>query len=253
MIIGVLCGCSKNKSEEPKQEKVTVESLQAQVDELTQKVNGMQETIDRYYAGSVEAEQEPSYSLDDITYETFGYQDRALTIVSNNGTEPVVGLKVLATFYDAQNNMLFAKESYVDITNTNAKAVAEFDFTAQDLGQAGNYDHIEVQLSKEPYSFVRTFISADNFEVSSDKDQDGTIMVKVTNNGEYMTEVVEVTAVFYQNGEVIGYNTNSMINIQPGQYDTKKLFGPYEYNNDGTGQSVAYDNYEIFLSSTYNY
>lgn len=254
MLSVTACG---NKKEEINMtdsgEIVTVESLKKQVDELTQKVDSMQETMDRYYAGSKEGEQEPSFSLEDVSYELAEFDDRALVVLKNNGTEPVIGLKVLATFYDAGNTMLTSKECFVEITTPGAMSVAEFDYYDTDITGKTDYDHIDIQLSKEKYSFTRTFLPAESFVVETNQTEKKDLLVKVTNQGETDADMIQITAVFYKNGEIIGYNTNSMINVQAGNYDTKTLYGAYQYQEDGTTVSEEYDSYEVYLSNIYNY
>lgn len=252
----VVSGCSKKKQEinmTDSGEIVTVESLKAQVDELTAKVNSMQETMDRYYAGSKEGEQKPSFSLDDVSYDVAEFDDRVLVVLKNNGTEPVIGLKVLATFCDAGNNVIGSKENFVEITTPGAVSVAEIDYFDMNFSGRSDYDHVDIQLSKENYSFTRNFLSADNFSVETNQTDGKDLAVKVTNQGDVDADMIQITAVFYKSGAIVGYNTNSMINVQTGMYDSKMLYGAYAYQEDGSTEKADYDSYEVYLSSIYNY
>lgn len=255
-IATVVSGCGKKKQEinlTESGEIITVESLKAEVDELTAKVNSMQETMDRYYAGSKEGEQEPAFSLDDVSYDVAEFDDRVLVVLKNNGTEPVIGLKVLATFCDAGNNVIGSKENFVEITTPGAVSVAEVDYFDMDFSGRSDYDHVDIQLSKENYSFTRTFLSADNFNVETNQTDGKDLNVKVTNQGDVDADMIQLTAVFYKDGAIAGYNTNSMINVQTGMYDSKMLYGAYAYQEDGSTQKADYDSYEVYLSSIYNY
>lgn len=252
----VVSGCSKKKQEinmTDSGEIVTVESLKAQVDELTAKVNSMQETMDRYYAGSKEGEQKPSFSLDDVSYDVAEFDDRVLVVLKNNGTEPVIGLKVLATFCDAGNNVIGSKENFVEITTPGAVSVAEIDYFDMNFSGRSDYDHVDIQLSKENYSFTRNFLPADNFSVETNQTDGKDLAVKVTNQGDVDADMIQITAVFYKSGAIVGYNTNSMINVQTGMYDSKMLYGAYAYQEDGSTEKADYDSYEVYLSSIYNY
>lgn len=253
----VVTGCSNNKKQEITMtdtgEVITVESLKAQVDELTQKVNSMQETMDRYYAGSVEGEQEPAFSLEDVSYEVAEFDDRVLVVLKNNGTEPVIGLKVLATFCDAGNNAIGTKDCYVEMTTAGSAGVAEIDFYDMELSGRDAYDHVDIQLSKENYSFTRAFLSADNFHVETNQTESKDLVVKVTNQGDTDADMIQLTALFYQDGKIVGYNTNSMINVQAGNYDSKMLYGAYTYQGDGQTAKADYNSYEVYLTNIYNY
>lgn len=248
-----MTGCGKQTTVDENGNKVTIEDLQAEVDTLKQQVTDMQATIDKYYGGSKDGEQISTFNMDDVTYESIEFPDRLLVVVHNNGTEPVMGLKVLANLYDASNTMIASQEAYVEITVPGSTGVASFDYLqAQDGGNA-TVDHTDVQLSQENYAFVRQYLNADDFATEVSQTEDKDLMVKVTNNGTENADVLVLTALFYKDGAVVGYNSNTVINLTAGNYDSKKLLGAYSYNEDGTSSKADYDNYEVVISSVYNY
>ena len=246
-------GCGKQTTVDESGNKVTIDDLQAEVEALKQQVSEMQQTVDKYYAGSKEGAQTSTFDMDDVTYESVELADRLLVVVHNNGTEPVMGLKVLANLYDASNNALASQEAYVEITVPGSTGVASFDYQQMLAGSSSTVDHTDAQLSQEDYAFVRNYLNADDFTTEVTQTEEKDLMVKVTNNGTEDADVLVLTAVYSKGGTVVGFNTSTIVNLTAGNYDSKKLFGAYNYNEDGTTASADYDTYEVYVSSVYNY
>lgn len=253
MLIVSCSACTQKESpvqdsDAPKQEKLSNEELSAQIESLTVRVEELEGVIDKFYAGSEAAQQMAGFSIEDISYETVDFEDRVLFVLHNNGTEPVIGLKVLMTFYNAGGEMLDSEEAYMEVTQPGAFGVVSFASSRSAFEDVLSYDHYEVELIKEPYSFSREFFADETFALTVDKTTENDLMVKVENLGESDVDIMVVTAIFYKEGSVVGYNTNTITGLQAGAYTTTKLYGAVNQNEE-----AAYDTYEVKLSSVYSY
>lgn len=74
------------------------------------------------------------------------------------------------------------------------------------------------------------------------------IEVTVTNKSDDILENVYIAAVFYQNGNIVGYSSGGLGNLSGGGSDMVNICRPFSPN---LSEVILYDNYELYVNEAY--
>lgn len=134
-------------------------------------------------------------TIDDLQFTEYSLEDdfgtNYLVAVKNN-SDLTVGISANATAYSADNNLLGAASSEIDVLGPNEESVLDFYFSS-----VSGIDHID-------YKDNLQFVTGTNLYykpvISNLSVQDGlngdVLTLAVTNNGDYAAEFVEAYAIF---------------------------------------------------------
>lgn len=148
-----------------------------------------------------------------------------LFVVVKNTSDYTVELEGKVKFYDSDKNLIGYSSSSEHAVGPNE----ELCFTFNNEEAFSSYE-ITWSVSEEKYySPVCGKISLD---VTKAKEK---AIIEATNNGEIPAEFVEYTALFFENGKVIGYDDGYLVDsdyeIKPGQSEMREA-DCYDYYDD---------------------
>lgn len=182
------------------------------------------------------AAENDQLSLDNFSFTEYKYEDDYSTqflVAVKNNSNVTISLSANATAYDANNQMLGAADSSIDVLGSGEESVLFFYFD----GVKGA-DHIDYKdnLQYGVDLYYQPVIS--NLSVQEAANANG-LTVAITNNGSVPAEYVEVYAVYTDaNGTPIEISSNYCVDsnseIAPGATQSTTVdyyrdydFGPY--------------------------
>lgn len=237
-----ISGCSQVKSGS-----VSNEQLMEKITELETKVDGLTTEFGDYY-GSASME-EPEKSLvksEDIVAQATPVSNFLLVMFENKAQNIVSDVEVRVVFYDVQNNILSTDSNYISLIFPSKKYPINFVIPRDLSGNLVPYDHYEITSSVSDIAFDGEDASAD-VAFNDNLGALNNVMVNVENNGEKDIQEVCFSAEFYLEGQLVGASTGSVWGLNAGQNAITEIYPP----TDEFGQNIAFDNYELSITSAY--
>ena len=173
-----------------------------------------------------------------ISDETIAPDNTLVTIIKN-GNDETVNIEVEAIFYDANGNPLGSDSAYLSIYNKQEMACAFYNIPS-------GYSDYEINI-KANKNFYTNYSNKINVTSNDTGEQ---IVVQVVNNSDKDIESVDLVAVFYKDGKIVGYDIAYKNELRSGVTSTSNIYYPYDANYE----DVSFDNYKVYVSAySYNY
>ncbi|MGB4658652.1 MAG: Ig-like domain-containing protein [Mobilitalea sp.] len=171
--------------------------------------------------------------------------NEVVAILTNNNKYPI-SLSVTAVFYDADGAML-GKSSF-DNYYFESKKKCSMAFNAP---YDSDYKDVPYSSYKISYSISDISYTKSNFADIAMESNIGVdnVMVSVVNNGAAKSASTQLSIVFYKEGKVVGYDYQYADVEEAKAEDFIEFSFPYDENYD----SIAVDDYEVFINSSYYY
>lgn len=166
--------------------------------------------------------------------------------VTNNNDDTVI-IDNIETIFKDENNVFAQKEqtndSWFGIQAHKTIYVYNWGYK-KDFTQYPNYE-FNVNLCSNR---VAKSYCVDNFEMKANNSGEQ-IAVEVKNNNNSSVENIEVNAIFYKNGEIVGIVSGSDI-LSNSTSSQSSSYINIEYPKDSKYNEIDFDNYEVFLISS---
>jgi hypothetical protein len=171
-----------------------------------------------------------------ITYESTDTA-QGLVLIFNNENQENVKLDATVTYYDAKNAVLKKKNKRILVFQSERKSVLTFSYP-------DGYDHYKIDFSVDLSSDFNFPSQLDNILLDINK-SDSTVTANLTNNTKF-TCCIPMTALFYKNGIIVGYDDKEDLIINAGAKCTIE----FSNQHDSVGK-IDYDNYEVILNEAF--
>lgn len=174
---------------------------------------------------------------DNLTYESVEFPDGILFTIKNQNDSIVANCDAVIVYYDSDNNMLDTEDGFIQ--GIPAHSTTMYAFWTDEP-----YDHYELQLSTPNY-LSSAYDLKDNVttEISEAKLSEGKVIAKFANDGSDMIDYASAVCLFYdKNHDLIALESDSMFDIDAGQFATVEFYGP-----------KSFDSYEVHLTAAIQY
>ncbi|MDD3206260.1 MAG: hypothetical protein PHS74_11105 [Lachnospiraceae bacterium] len=235
----LLSGCS-SKVATP-DETISTQDFSALHDQL----ESLQLDVAHYMAAPPFASDYKILSEEDVKLTYTELTDSILVQTENVSTASFKELNLLFTFYDADNNILTTSNQYISNLLTGKTNIASISRPIDQNNELVSYDHFELQMKALPYANEMTDYSG-KLDIKSNVGTNGYVLSKITNNSDQVINTIDAYALFYdEQGNVIGYSSNSFFDLLPASYDILTFSAPYDMNYD----DIPFADYKIFITS----
>lgn len=193
--------------------------------------------VECYFSGrstgkATTSNNKQTLSDDEFNIVEYGYENsigssQYYLIITNNSTIDV-GIDGNMTAYDADNNVIGAANSSIDILAPGEQSIAPFFFNS-----VSGIDHVEYTLSYDTSPYYKPVISDIEFvQHINDKN----VVIMATNNGDEPAKFVQAYALFFDADNNIvysnsGYITDDDSEIKPGATLSTQLdaYGTFDH------------------------
>lgn len=193
----------------------------SQDEEKSQEKNGNIESNEPTESGDGGIEILAEYTLSD----SVGWYTRHFMVLKNNSNKTVkVSTSSLA--YSADNKMIGAADASLDALGAGCTSVLYEAFETDE-----GIDHYETEVKCSEDGYYKSVIQDLSYEKN---DVDKGAVFQVTNGGEDAAEFVRGYALFFLNGELVGYDdtyfTDDDSELKPGETISKQLTSHKEFD-----------------------
>lgn len=159
----------------------------------------------------------------EYAYSSSWYQYGFLAIKNNSNFD--LDLSVSVKFYDASGNLIGANTKSQEAFESGTEILLYFMPDEE-------FARMEYEFSADKEDWYECVVSDLTYESVSAKNKE---IVSVTNNGEKPAEFVEVHALFFKGGKVVGHNstyfTDDDYELKPGKTITEELSCYEDYDS----------------------
>lgn len=157
----------------------------------------------------------------------------ALEVTNKN--KETVGVSFDVIFNDENGAMLEDSSASID-----ALAPDQTQFVGAFI--TGNA-YASAEVSMKAYSTSRTPVTDIAVE---DNAVDNGVMVKITNNSKTDISSIEAFAIYYKDGNIIGFDNNYDSDLKQGGFSAVHINAPYDPQ---TYDSIAFDEYKVYVQA----
>lgn len=186
-------------------------------------------------------------ALQNVKYETIKTNDGLIAIFTNNN-KANLRLDVNATYYDVSGNMLSTEESYIWMFEAGKKSVVAFRLPHDSNYNNVNYDKVDISMVVDLNSVNYGVGLIDDVGIESNNGANN-LMAKITNNSKDKIDDISLTALYYSNGNIVGYSNQEEFEIKAGENKAIEFSNPY----DNSFEKISFDDYEIIINEAYSY
>lgn len=163
--------------------------------------------------------------------------------IIKNGYNKNISLNATITYYnDGKKVGITPNDNYCFVSGTQCAlyfvSPMDSNFDALEYDDYKISYKAEVSTRKSNLKYIK-----EESELVSDK-----VIVDVKNTGKQTAEFTTIAIVFYNNGQVIGYDSNYVDVQNKGDSDSIEFYAPYDSNFD----TLVFDDYKIFINGSYN-
>lgn len=172
--------------------------------------------------------------------EYIGKNGKMIIVFRNNDSSKIPYFDAEITFFDANKNMVSVETDGHDavLPGTEVVSIRE---------TPENYESYEIAFKYGDYGSGYENLSKD-VEVQDNVGENG-VVARFTNNSDKEIEELEVVAVYYKNGEVIGADEEETYHIASGEYTTLQFYPPY----DSEYKTIEFDSYKLYINQAHNF
>lgn len=171
-----------------------------------------------------------------ITYES-AETAQGLVLIFTNENPQNVTLNATVTYYDAKKNVLKKANNRILVFQSERKSVLTFSYP-------NSFDNYKITFSVDLSSDFNFPSQINNIKLDISKN-DNAITANLTNNTNF-TCCIPMTALFYKNGIIVGYDNKEDLIIYAG----KKCTIEFSNRPDNISE-IAYDNFEVILNEAF--
>lgn len=190
----------------------------------------------------------PQTDTKSVSHTEFVTKDNEMVIIFQNNTgKSIPDFEAKITFYDANGKMLTVEDDGHDAVLPNAQVVSMVDLPTDSKGALVKYAKYDVNITID--SKMQLYENLTNsIRIEDNKGAKG-VVARVTNNSAKMIDELELVAVYYKDGVVVGAEEESENDIGAGKVATLEFSAPM----DASYNTVAYDSYKIFVNQAHNF
>lgn len=210
---------------------------------ITAKINGIK------YKCNVTV-PEPDYTAGiQVTYTKL--HDSLIVAIKNNNPCQIDYVSVDVYFYKG-STLIDTRSTISACVAKNSTIYEQVSFPTDD-----NYDYVDFDTVKfivkeanvytyNPYTDLKKSLTIQHNAGTGNKAVIGTI----TNTGNTEIDTVELCALFYKDGKLVGYNSDINFSLKAGSTSSFEIYKDLNYS---TFDYVDYDSYKLYLNSAYTY
>lgn len=162
-----------------------------------------------------------------------------LVVFAINSNDSVVDMDIEVEFYDADGTSVGSDSSCLNGVGAGAEIAVEMFSTPE------SFDSYKIDIDVEPTTNVSYF---DQVELTHNNNGEE-IVVQVKNNSQDVIDYTNVSVVYYQGDEVVGFNYDLEFSTETGESSNFILYFPYDNNYD----DVSFDSYKVFINEAYSF
>jgi len=166
--------------------------------------------------------------------------------VTNNNDKTII-IDSIETIFKDENNVFAQKETTYNqwFGIQPQKTIYVYDWGFQkDFSKYPNYE-FNINLCSD--SIEKAYL-VDNFEITANNSGEQ-IAVEVKNNNSVSVENIQVNAIYYKDGKIVGIKSGSDI-LSNSTASQSTSYINVDYPEDSQYNDVAFDNYEVYLISS---
>lgn len=183
-----------------------------------------------------------------VKYETTE-TNQGLVVVLDNENKIDVMPEVSIVFFDSNNNMLSTDDDYFKTLKAGSKGVMVFKYPYDSNYNKVDYNHFEITISVDvnnPLFKLKSY--SDKVKVKSNIGANS-VVANATNDADKDLDGIELTAIYYSNGIIVGTDDKFIYGLSSGKSKTINFNIPHDSNYD----DIIFDDYEILVSEAYTY
>lgn len=163
-----------------------------------------------------------------------------LIVFVNNKNTVAVDMEIEVEFYDSEGNLVGSDEDWLN--GVGAKSEVAIDMWDTPDNWETYKIYVDIEPTTEYVSFIKTLTIKHNN--TGEK-----ITVQITNDNDKEIEEIQVAVVFYENNQVVGYESDVEYDVKSGRSANFDLDYPYDSEYD----DVYFDTYKVFINSATTY
>lgn len=177
---------------------------------------------------------------DKITKSSDGItKTNKLVTVAKNNSDAVVDLTFKVDFYDEYNTLITSENSSITGVGAGAEVATQINNTPI------RFARYEINFEAKTSIHEKTFYK--DIKVTNKKDL--IVLTKFKNNSKETIDYISAAIVYYQDGAIVGYDSNTVYNVKSGENGKIDFHQPTdEYYNE-----VIYDTYKVYVNEAYSY
>lgn len=163
-----------------------------------------------------------------------------LIVFVNNKNNVEVDVEIEVEFYDSKGNLVGSDDDWLNGVGAKSEVAVDMWDTPDNWETYKIY--VDVEQTTEYESFVKLLTIKHNN--TGEK-----ITVQITNDNDKEIEEIQVAVVFYENNQVVGYESDVEYDVKSGRSANFDLDYPYDSEYD----DVYFDTYKVFINSATTY
>jgi hypothetical protein len=184
-------------------------------------------------------------AVQNLSVEDYSLSHGVIQIVKNNYIFPM-DLEATIVYYDSSNMMIGKSGASNYYFEKGAECILFYSAPTDSNYDYVPYDHYKITYSASLISYMKSNLK--DIEIASNIGIEN-VMLEVTNSGGQSAEFTQIAILFYQNGEIVGYDYQYADVQEPGSTDYLEFSFPWDENYE----TIQIDDYKIYINSSYYY
>lgn len=203
----------------------TVEDIEKEMQKIEEQEKKEEEELSKHYE-----------------VKTYNLADGNVLIEFENKNNVPVNAKFKVDFYDANEKLIDTKEAYLFMIKPNYKAYNDVYLISDNR----NFSTFKINTTLSKSTFAEDY--TDKVEVVSVNKTSSNIMAEIKSNAVKKLSSVDLVMLYYDAaGNIIGFSSYGIDDLEPGQTTAAKFGLPYDNKYD----YVDYSKYELHVNSAF--
>lgn len=181
-------------------------------------------------------------STDLVKYNDIVLENGDILVFIENKNKSEVSFSLNIEYYDEEGTEVASNSDSIIGLPGGEKTVVRFYHTER------KYKEYELHTEKLNSTYFESHTKDISITSKDDKEEEE-IAVTVKNSSKNKIDCVKVAVVFYKNGKVVGYSSDSEYDIEANKAVALYVYYPYDSNY----KDIEFDKYETYLVEAYSY
>lgn len=176
-----------------------------------------------------------------IKYRDYVLGDDTLLLELTNNNDIEVSFKVYIDYYDSNGDVDEDHDSFYILEPGDTSYMSFYSYDKE-------YKDYKIKIVAESNYYYVSHRKDIKIDSNVEKSYGG-INVSFTNNADIEVSDVEISALFYKGGQLVGYDSDFEIDIASGGKGSSYLSYPY----DSDYNDIEFDDYKLVVNTAYTY
>lgn len=181
-------------------------------------------------------------SIDSVKYDDMVLENGDILVFVENKNKSEISFTLNIEYYDEEGTKVGSNSDSIIGLSGGEKTVVRFYHSDR------KYKEYELSTEKMNSTYFESHKEDVSITSKDDKEEEE-VVVTLKNNSKNKLDCAKVAVVYYKNGKVVGYSSDSEYDIDANKAVALYVYHPYDSNyND-----IEFDKYEVYLVEAYSY